>query len=213
VEPNPKQIVIAGYDRCGPLYNAARAHDSSPELERLVEVLPPQATALDIGCGGGFPVTAALARKASVTGVDISCVQIEEARKRLPSVRFIVGDIMSQNFEPSSFDAVVSFYTLFHIPRDEHNTLFERVAYWLRPGGYLLASIANSDHPGYTEADFFGVTMYWSHFEPEYYAATLNRLGFEVLKSGVLSHGYRNAPGLPPERHPFVFARTPQTAR
>ena len=102
MEPNPKQIVVIGYDVCGPRYSAARTRDPGPELQRLLAVLPAAATVLDIGCGGGFPVTAALSRHASVTGVDISPVQIEEARKRLPTVRFIAGDIMSQAFEPSS---------------------------------------------------------------------------------------------------------------
>ena len=36
---HPKQIVTAGYDACGERYNAARAHDPSPELELLLEVL------------------------------------------------------------------------------------------------------------------------------------------------------------------------------
>jgi SAM-dependent methyltransferase len=207
VELDPKQIVTAGYDTCGPRYNAARARDPSPELQRLLGVLAPGAGVLDIGCGGGVPVTAALARRASVTGVDISTVQIEEARKRLPDVRVIVGDIMSQEFEPASFDAVVSFYTLFHLPREEHRPLLERVARWLRPGGHLLATVASSDRPGYTEPDFFGVSMYWSHFEPAWYASVLNELGFEVLERGVLGHGYRDVAGLPPERHPVVFAR------
>ena len=102
---------------------------------------------------------------------------------------------------------VVSFYALFHIPREEHSPLLERVASWLRPGGYLFVTVANSDYPGYTEPDFFGVTMYWSHFESAWYASVFNELGFEVLEHGVLGHGYRDVPGLPPERHPVIFAQ------
>ena len=121
--------------------------------------------------------------------------------------QFIVGDIMSQQFEPSSFDAVVAFYALFHVPREEHRRLLERIATWLRPGGYFFATLGNTDLPSYTNHDFFGVTMYWSHFEAAWYTSTLRELGFDVLASGVLDPGNRDVPGLPSDRHPIVFAR------
>jgi SAM-dependent methyltransferase len=169
--------------------------------------MPPEATVLDIGCGAGVPVTSALARRCKVVGVDVSWVQIEQARLNAPQATFMLGDIMAMEFAPESLDAVVSFYTLFHLPREEHRHLLERIAVWLRPGGHLLITVANSSHPGYTEPDFFGVTMYWSHFEQSWYSSALRELGFEVLAEGVLGHGYRGVPGLPPERHPVVFAR------
>ncbi len=48
--------------------------------------------------------------------------------------------------------------------------------------------------------------MYWSHYETSWYAERLTEAGFEILHLGVLDHGYRNVPGLPPERHPVVLA-------
>lgn len=204
---DPKHIVVSGYDACGARYSAARAYDRSPEIEQLIETLSPGATVLDIGCGAGVPVTSALAKVSMVIGVDISAVQIEQARLNVPQATFLHGDIMTMEFGPQTFDAVVSFYTLFHLPREEHRPLLERIALWLRPGGHLLATVANSSHPGYTETDFLGVTMYWSHFERSWYSSALRELGFEVLDEGVIGHGYRGLPGLPPERHPVVFAR------
>jgi SAM-dependent methyltransferase len=203
----PKEIVRLGYDTCGPRYNEARLRDPSPELQRLIDVLRPGARVLDIGCGGGRPVTEALASRADVTGVDLSPIQIEQARRSVPRARFLVGDIMEQTFEPDSFDAVVSFYALFHLPREEHRPLLERIARWLRPGGHVLLTVGRTSRPGYTEPDFFGVRMYWSHFQAPWYAEALRELGFELLELGVQDHGYRDVPGLPAERHPIVFAR------
>jgi cyclopropane fatty-acyl-phospholipid synthase-like methyltransferase len=203
----PKQIVAAGYDEGGFRYSAARAEATSPALASLLEVLPAGATVLDIGCGAGVPVTAALARVADVVGVDISPVQLEQARRNVPQARFILGDIMATEFSPQSFDAVVAFYALFHVPREEHRALLERISTWLRPAGHFLATLAGTSHPGYTEPDFFGATMYWSYFAADWYLDVLRALGFDVLAAGVVGHGYRPAPGLPPEQHPYVFAR------
>ncbi len=207
MKDDSKHIVASGYDACGVRYSTARAHDPSPEIERIIETISPGDTVLDIGCGAGVPVTSALARVCSVVGVDISPVQIEQARRNVPQATFHIGDIMTMEFAPQTFDAIVSFYSLFHLPREEHRPLLERIALWLRPHGHLLATVANSSHPGYTEPDFFGARMYWSHFEQSWYSSVLSELGFDLLAEGAIGHGYRGVPGLPPERHPIVFAR------
>jgi SAM-dependent methyltransferase len=207
---DPRQIVRAGYDACGPRYNEARVRDPSPELALLIDRLPAGARLLDIGCGGGIPVTEALVERvpgARVIGVDLSPVQIDEARRRVPRAELRVGDIMDQEFAPGSFDAIVCFYTLFHLPREEHRPLLERIAGWLRPGGYALLTVGRTSHPGYTEPDFFGVVMYWSHFDASWYVGAMQEVGFEILARGIQGHGYRDVPGLAPERHPVVFGR------
>lgn len=204
-----KQIVASGYDCCARAYASARAGDPGPELASLAGKLPLSARILDIGCGAGLPVTTALARMGTVVGVDISAIQIELARENVPAAHLIHGDIMIQQFDADSFDAVVVFYALFHLPRAEQGELLSRISRWLRPGGCLLATLARTDHPGYVEADFFGATMYWSHYETGWYADLLAKLGFEIQHLGVWGHGYRDDTAQRPERHPFVLAQRP----
>ena len=106
-----------------------------------------------------------------------------------------------------NFDAIIAFYSLFHVARSEHEELFGRFARWLKPGGVLLITVAEKDDgPGYTEDDFFDVTMYWSNFSPDYYRALIRSMGFHIESEGVVGHGY-DAQEPPHERHPFLFAR------
>jgi len=204
---DPKAIVERGYDQCALAYNAARRSDPSPELNLLLQVLAPGSRVLDIGCGGGIPIAYALSRHCAVTGVDISGAQIQEARNNVPAAHLIHGDIMVQSFAADSFDAIVSFYTLFHLPRTEHLELFNRIAAWLRPGGHLLVTVAQDQQDEDVDPDFFGSSMYWSHFDLARYEEILSDLGFTILHRGVVGHGYRDVPGLPPERHPVLFGR------
>jgi len=95
-----------------------------------------------------MPMTAALALERTVTGVDISGTQLEMARRNAPSATFIHADMTSLAFEPGSFDAVVAFYSLTHVPRDEHLPLLERIRTWLRPGGLFLASMVRRRRAG-----------------------------------------------------------------
>jgi ubiquinone/menaquinone biosynthesis C-methylase UbiE len=70
-----------------------------------------------------------------VTGVDLSAVQIERARRLVPAARFLHADAARVGFPPSSFDAVVSLYALIHVPLDEQPSLLDRTGRRLHPGG------------------------------------------------------------------------------
>ena len=63
-----------------------------------------------------------------VTGVDISSSQIRMAREMVPSATFIESDVMTLNFEVGRFTAIFAFFSVFHLHRDEHLLLFQRIA-------------------------------------------------------------------------------------
>jgi cyclopropane fatty-acyl-phospholipid synthase-like methyltransferase len=165
---DPKRIVAVGYDTISERYFAWS--DLRPSATRLrylglaVELIPAGSDVLELGCGAGIPMTAALADGRSVTGIDISATQIAAARRNVPAATFTQADMTTLDFEPASFDAVVAFYALTHVPRDEHRDLLARIRHWLRPRGLFLASMGADDEPGDVEADWLGVDMYFSHF-------------------------------------------------
>lgn len=202
-----KALVRSSYDRCAAAYSEARMEDVHPELQLLIERLPDGAAVLDIGCGAGVPVTRALAQRFAVTGVDISGEMIRRARANVPGATFVHSDVTSVEFADSSFDAVVAFYSIFHLPREEHASLFGRVRDWLKPGGYLMCTLNHSNESAYTEDDFFGVTMYWSNYGLRDYVEILNRLGFSILNTSRIGDGYSEDHDGPAEDHPIVFAR------
>ena len=181
--------------------------EAHPELDLLGERLLDGAAVLDIGCGAGIPVTRLLAERLAVTGVDISGEMIRQARANVPGATFVRDEIMSVEFEDSSFDAVVAFYSIFHLPREEHAALFSRIHDWLKPGGYLMCTLSHSSESAYTEDDFFGVTMYWSNYGLADYTDMLTGLGFSILRTSTAGEGYSESHETPEEDHPLVFAR------
>jgi cyclopropane fatty-acyl-phospholipid synthase-like methyltransferase len=202
-----KALVRRGYDLCADAYAAARQAEANPELALITNGLPPDARVLDIGCGAGVPVARTLAEHAHVTGVDLSPEQIRRARANVPAGTFIVGDIMALAFPPAAFDAAVAYYVLFHLPRDEHPAFFQRLSTWLKPGGLALITVTGQPEAAYTQADFFGVTMYWSNWGLDDYRALAVAAGFEVLHAGSVGHGYIEASAAPPEWHPYLLLR------
>ncbi len=201
-----KAMIRQSYDTLAIEYEEMRRVESPPVLNLLNERLNDGDTVLDIGCGAGIPVALTLARRFQVTGVDISGGMIERARANVPAGEFINDDIMSVEFSTSNFNAITAFYSIFHLPREEHPELLRRIFRWLKPGGYLLATLSYCNDAPYTE-DYFGVTMYWSNYGLEEYHRLLAEAGFKILEVNAVGAGYRDPELSPEERHPLILTQ------
>ena len=199
-------LVRRGYDACARSYDGARRLEPGTELQALPGRLAEGDSVLDVGCGAGVPIARSLAQRYRVTGVDLSPEMVRRARSNVPGGRFRCADIMAVDLPPAGFDAVVAFYSVFHVARERHADLFRRIHRWLKPQGYLLCTLSYYSEEGYTEDDFFGVTMYWSNFGLAEYRELLTGVGFTLLEVSTTGHGYEE--GMQPaERHPLVLAR------
>jgi enediyne biosynthesis protein CalE5 len=115
----------------------------------LVELarIEPGASVLDVGGGYGEPsLTAARAvgPEGKVVCTDLSAGMLAFGQERasaagLDNVEFVERDAEQLDFEPESFDAVISRATLMLLP-DVAGTL-ARLHSFLRPGGRLAASV------------------------------------------------------------------------
>jgi SAM-dependent methyltransferase len=150
-------------------------------------------------------MTARLAASRRLTGVDISTEQIRRARRNVPSATFVQADLTTLDRPPASLDAVVAFYALTHVPRDEHAALFARIRGWLRPGGVFIASLGVEDDPGGVEADWLGVDMYFSHFSAKVNRRLVEAAGLVIERADVVTE--------PEDRHDarflWIVARAP----
>jgi SAM-dependent methyltransferase len=75
---------------------------------------------LDVACGEGYGAQILAAGGASaVVGADVDEQAVEHARSRYPEAEFVTADVAKLPFEDGSFDLVVSFETIEHVPRPE----------------------------------------------------------------------------------------------
>ena len=140
-------------------YNSERGE--TREISCVCERLSPEAVILDVGCGSVVPVDRQLAKHYRVIVVDISDRMIELAKLEVPDAEFIRANILESEFPDNSFDAIVSFYMIFHIPRSEHAGLLRCFYRWIKSGGLFLGSYSEEGYHvlDYTEPDFFGTTI------------------------------------------------------
>jgi SAM-dependent methyltransferase len=102
------EVVRRGYNALSYRYRTDDADDGqyAPWLAELHARLPPSAAVLDLGCGCGcgVPVARSLAAAGHlVTGVDISEVQINRARRLVPTGTFLRADATDLDLPGGSF--------------------------------------------------------------------------------------------------------------
>lgn len=109
--------------------------------------LSPGMNVLEIGCGIGT-LTYLLLKKVTtgkIEAMDISPKSVEFAQTHInsPNVSFTAADVLQ--FEPSlpSFDRILLFDVLEHIPLEQHRKVFERISQWMHTDSLLLINIPN----------------------------------------------------------------------
>jgi SAM-dependent methyltransferase len=102
---------------------------------------------LEVGCGGGLLARQFASRVSKAVGIDPDVASIELARSETtdPNVSYVLGDVLTHDFGPASFDAVVSVATIHHFDAAEG---LRRFAELTKPGGYVgVVGIGRSDMP------------------------------------------------------------------
>ena len=188
-----RDVVRRGYDALSHHYRRddAEVGQYAPWLDGLLIHLPAAADVLDLGCGCGVPVARSLANEGHrVTGVDISDVQIQRARDLVPTATFIRADAIELDLPPASFDAVVCLYAIIHIPLAHQPDLIGRIAMWLRPGGWLLATTGHDAWTG-TEDQWLGgpAPMWWSHTDAATYRTWIRHAGLTITAEDYIPEG------------------------
>ena len=120
-------------------------------------------------------------------GLDISAVQVERARQLVPGATFEQADMVTWEHAAESFDAVVSFYALIHVPLEYQRDLLSKIRGWLRPRGYLLAIVGFERWTGVE--DYFGAPMFWDHADRETYLAWLTEVGLAPIWDRFIPEG------------------------
>ena len=183
------KLVEQGYDKIAEDYYTHRdLNKFNNELETFSSLLTENASILDAGCGAGIPTAKFLDKKGfNITGIDLSDKMLSLARNNVPNAKFIKMDMNNIMFDKNTFDGIISVYTLFHVPREKHQSIFNRFYEILKPKGVLMINNGITESEG--KSIFFGVPMFWSNFNPNTTLEFVKKAGFSIIFEGVLQRG------------------------
>ncbi len=187
------------YDRIAAQFAGTRVQLRPKEvgyLPLLLAPLAPASTILDLGCGTGHPIASHIAAQGHrIVGVDASAAMLALACERLPGHRWIHSPMETVVFH-ETFDAVVCWDSLFHLPHEQWPGVLRNVHRWLRPGGRLMLSsggVVDPDGHGFIDT-MFGESFYYDSLPPAALLALLDEIGFEVVLAEMCDepHGGRH---------------------
>ena len=154
----------------------SRSMMEKPWLDRFLAGLPRGGTILDLGCGSGEPIAAALIQQGfSIVGVDYASNMIELARQRFPKQTWLVKD-MRQPVDSGPFDGVLSWNGFFHLTPEEQIETLPKLANSVKAGGNLM--LTTGHHHGEVTGKVAGEEVYHASLDPEHYRQLLAQAGF-----------------------------------
>lgn len=194
-----KEIVREGYDEIAEEYQANRhIFDNVEVLEEFSSYLPSNARVLDAGCGAGVPCAKLLVQAGfEVVGVDFSSNMLRLARKSVPEATLIKEDMTRPGFRDNAFDGLVALYSIIHVPREMHASLYQSFHRILKPEGIMLICIGSDEWEG--EDEYFGTRMFWSEYSLEESLQMVRNTGMQIITSKHLVIGG--------ESHYWIMAR------
>ncbi len=169
------------YDLIAEGFAAMRNNFSTEKkyLDLLKNYLRPGDEILDVGCGHGFLASYLLEQQFKVTGIDASEKLLAIAQKNNPSMTCLYGDI--RNIEINKkYDAIVEWWCLFHLNKQDQILMFKRFSDWLKPNGILEFTTGGSEHEGIHD-DMLNQPLFFCSHPSEIYEKALKDNGFEIL--------------------------------
>ena len=148
-----------------------------------------QRRVLELGCGGGQPVTQKLVNNgASVTAVDLSAEQIKLAVKNVPKgAQFVNASMTKLSFPETTFEAVVAMYCIFHLTLDDQKSMMDKAYAWLKPGGCLLINFADTKTQEAGQwLQWLGGTSFIASAASEGSREMVKAAGFAIVKYEIL---------------------------
>ncbi|WP_208402818.1 class I SAM-dependent DNA methyltransferase [Sphingomonas japonica] len=173
--------IVSLYDRTAAAWDAARQRAGLEDawLDQFRLGLPDGAEVLDIGCGSGVPIAEMLIeRGVAMTGLDASPSLIAIAARRFAKAAWITGDMRGMALH-RTFDGLIAWHSLFHLPADDQRAMFPRFALHARAGTMLL--FTSGLREGVTWGEWQGEPLYHASLDSAEYAGLLAASGFEIV--------------------------------
>lgn len=180
----------AGYDRVAENY----ANEFFEELKRkpldcqlldqFADSVGKAGVVCELGCGPGQVARYLKDRGVEMRGIDLSAEMVRVAGRLNPDISFSEGDMLSLQLPDDSLAAIVLFYSIIHIQREDVTRAFQEMSRVLNPGGKLFLAFHGGEGEIHRD-DWYGkpVSIDFRLFQVIEMADCLEAAGFRNIQT------------------------------
>lgn len=131
------------YNAIADLYSEefGRVYEDLDVINEFLAKLKPNSKILDLGGGTGKLTDLFIKEGHQAICYDFSKEMMKKALEYFPDLPYILDDMLNieQHFESDTFDGIIAFYSLFHIPREDLNNVFASINRLLKNNGIFVS--------------------------------------------------------------------------
>jgi ubiquinone/menaquinone biosynthesis C-methylase UbiE len=156
----------------------------SGSIEKFIQMLPPKAKIIDIGCGSGRDAKLFTDMDAEVLGIDFCSNLIDIAKSHAPLAQFQLIDIETISLPASSFDGAWAACSLIHISKTKLPDVLKKIHSLLKDDGYFYLTFKKgSGEVLEVDTRYSGnFKKFWSFFEEDELKTYLQAAQFKILE-------------------------------
>lgn len=140
-------VVIPTYNKIAQKYTDTYFNDvlEIPRVDKFISSLLTDANVLDIGCGPGNWTKYLMDKGFDVEGIDLSTEMIRIAKEKVPQGKFKLMDMRKLDYPDETFDGIMSFYSLIHIPSEQIISVLRELFRVLKSSGVLMLVVQEGE--------------------------------------------------------------------
>ena len=161
-----------------------------PLLTEWLTLLPERAVLLDLGCGAGQDTRYLAKLGHRVIGLDRTMPLLTFARRRAPSVPFLLAEIRSLPIRAGSFDGIWAAASLIHLPKRAVPSVLAALRHLVKSEGLLAATFTYGNNSRIKRTGWMP-GRYFARWKKDELARILHRAGWTVVSLRVVSNQER----------------------
>jgi SAM-dependent methyltransferase len=137
----------------------------------------------ELGCGPGQVARYLKDRGVNMRGIDLSLEMVRVATRLNPDILFEQGDMLSLTLDDDSLAAIVLFYSIIHIKREDVTRALQEMHRVLTPGGRLFLTFHGGEGELHRD-EWYGetVSIDFRLFQRDEMSSYLEAAGFGNIK-------------------------------
>lgn len=184
-----RDSVRKDYDAIAEPYSAefGQVYEDIEVVDCFLQLLPENSKILDLGGGTGKLTDLFIQKGHDAICYDFSKEMMRKAKEFYPNIPYVLDDMLNINnhYSNNTFDGIIAFYSLFHIPREDINGLFSNIYNLLKNDGVFCFVVQLGDGEKFIDEPYLKDKgkdiLYFNFFTKESIYNLLKENNFEKI--------------------------------